>query len=103
MSAKTLPAPRPRTRRPAHPAPPEAVSLDDLPLAVLTHDCSCLCQHGNHLVPVVVERHRSGVDVDNAAALGGVRAALVRLARPYERRSVPRPGFEARVVVWSDR
>lgn len=91
-------------RRPVAPAaPPEAVTLAGLPLALLTHDCSHLCAHGNHVVPVVVERHRSGVDVDNAATLGGVRAALIRLARPAERRRVPAAGLEVRVVVWSDR
>ena len=75
-------------------------ALDALPLAVLTHDCGPLCRGDVHAVAVTVERNRSGRDIDAAAALGGARVAVVRSARPCERREIPRPGYEVRVVVW---
>lgn len=89
-------------RRPvAHPAPPEAVTLPDLPAALIGHVCA-LCAHGTHKVAVTVEADRSWHDIDAAAAIAGVRVAVIRPARPYERRRVARPGWRTDVLVWAE-
>lgn len=82
-------------------APPEALTLAELPGALVGHVCGCLCRHGNHVVPIVVEADRSWFDVDAAAAIAGVRVALIRPARPYERRRIARPGYRTDCLVWS--
>ncbi len=92
-----------RRRLTAHPAPPAAVTLDELPAALVTHDCGPLCRGDVHGVAVTVPTRTPWLTVDAAAALGGVRTGIIRPARPCERRTIPAPGWRTDVLVWADR
>ncbi len=91
-----------RVRGQVWPAPPAAVSLEDLPLALVTHECTGLCRGSFHSLPITVPADTPWSHVDAAAAMAGVRAAIGREARPRERRTVARPGFRIDVIVWAE-